>query len=343
MRILFIGNTWRGANDGSLFRSLSKSGYIIELIETNRFFPLNYSFFLKVVERLIYQIRLNEFNSYIIKTAIKSKSEVAIIYKGAEIFPETISKLKKMGIYTVNFYPDVSFFTHGALLAKSICLYDLIVSTKSFAKKDLLTNDIKSIVEFIPHGFDTEIHKPIKFEKSKIPNIYISDCVFIGQQSTSKANYIMNILTTIPTIDFKVWGNGWDNSIINKNYIVGNAVFGDYYALALQCSKISLGLLSEKVPGASSGDLITARTFEIPGTGAFMIHERTDEIHNYFEEDKEIVCFETNEELTDKVKYYLNHDSERDQIAKKGKFRAWKDHTYEKRAEQLIKIISNYI
>ena len=55
-----------------------------------------------------------------------------------------------------------------------------------------------------------------------------------------------------------------------------------------------------------------------------------------FEIDKEVVTYETAEEMIEKINYYLNHDEERQAIAEAGKNRAWKDHDYKKRLTRLI-------
>src|SRR5665213_280349 len=78
---------------------------------------------------------------------------------------------------------------------------------------------------------------------------------------------------------------------------------------------ICLGLLSEVRSGASSGDLITARTFQIPACGTFMLHERNAEVSQYFEEDREVVFFSTVEEMAAKIVHYLRNREERELIA----------------------------
>jgi len=111
---------------------------------------------------------------------------------------------------------------------------------------------------------------------------------------------------------------------------------GDYYALAIGSSKINLGLLSEKREGASQGDQVTSRTFHIPASGGFLLHERTGEVTDYFEEDKEIACFGTSEELVEKVRYSLANEQERRLIASAGYERCLKENSLTQRAQVII-------
>ena len=61
-----------------------------------------------------------------------------------------------------------------------------------------------------------------------------------------------------------------------------------------------------------------ARIFEVPMAGGFLLTEYVPGLENYFEIDKEIVCFKNAEEMIDKINYYLNHNEERRTIAKAG-------------------------
>lgn len=58
-----------------------------------------------------------------------------------------------------------------------------------------------------------------------------------------------------------------------------------------------------------------------------MLTEYTPGIENYFEIDKEIVCFDNAEEMVDKITYYLEHEEERRAIARAGWERATREHT----------------
>ncbi len=68
-----------------------------------------------------------------------------------------------------------------------------------------------------------------------------------------------------------------------------------------------------------------------------MLAERTGEHRAFFEEGKEVVYFASDEELLDKVRYYLAHDNERQGIAQAGYTRVTSGkHTYRDRVQQII-------
>lgn len=69
------------------------------------------------------------------------------------------------------------------------------------------------------------------------------------------------------------------------------------------------------------------RIIEVCLAGGFLLTEYVPYIENYFEIDKEIVCFHNTDEMVKKITYYLNHDEERRAIAKAGWERATSEYT----------------
>lgn len=86
-------------------------------------------------------------------------------------------------------------------------------------------------------------------------------------------------------------------------------------------------------------DQIKGRNFEIPGCGGFLLTEPAENLEDYYEIGKEVVCFDGVDDLIDKIKYYLAHEDERIAIARAGYERTLREHTYERRFNEIFKKI----
>ncbi|MNV28901.1 hypothetical protein D3C71_1201070 [compost metagenome] len=74
-------------------------------------------------------------------------------------------------------------------------------------------------------------------------------------------------------------------------------------------------------------------------SGTFQLSDARDDLATFYTPDEEIVTFNTQQELMDKIRYYLANEEERQRIALKGLERTLRDHTYPKRVNELLTII----
>jgi spore maturation protein CgeB len=118
----------------------------------------------------------------------------------------------------------------------------------------------------------------------------------------------------------RIWGPGWVRYARFhpwvRAHVVADGIWGARYPLALACSKIALGLLSKRIP-----ETTTTRTFEIPAMAVFMLAERTDDHLALFREGIEAEFFGSDDELQEKIVFYLKHDNARLKIAAAGRKR----------------------
>ena len=338
MKILAVGPLFRGSNAGGLFRAFSRSGQIIDIVDEFYFISMRGKRLVtKIIEKFVRPIQTVEFNDQIKSSILKLQPDVLFIYKGAFVYPETLDFAKSRGAKLVMFYPDVSMTFHGGNIPKCIPKYELIFTTKTFGKGDLQEKFGVNCGVFVPHGFDPEIHRKLPISR-RDHEMFDCDASFIGTWSPKKERFLAALKEAVPHLDLKVWGTQWSKSksqALEKS-LMHKDVFGDLYALAIRCSKVNLGILSEKVAGASSGDLITSRTFHIPGAGGFMLHERNEESVLYFDEGTEVGFFDGEAELIEKVRYYLKNEDERLTVAEAGHGRAVKDHSLDARAHTVL-------
>jgi len=90
-----------------------------------------------------------------------------------------------------------------------------------------------------------------------------------------------------------------------------------------------------------AGD-VTMRVFEGTACGALVL---TDTVANgldeLFEIGREIVVYQDDRDLLEKIAYYLAHEEEREAIARAGQARTLREHTYIHRMERLIHLVSS--
>jgi spore maturation protein CgeB len=85
------------------------------------------------------------------------------------------------------------------------------------------------------------------------------------------------------------------------------------------------------------------RLFEATGVGTLLITDWKRNLHEMFEPGKEVVAYRTPDDCGELIQYYLEHDEEREVIARSGQQRTLREHTYYHRAGELVGIVERYL
>jgi spore maturation protein CgeB len=228
--------------------------------------------------------------------------------------PHVLEALKQQNPrLLITFHSHDNLFFDGILKSKnffeSVKHYDIVFTnkTQNVARYQALG---APVAHFIPSAYEASIHKPVPDDKSLYGEMLAVS--FVGTYDHSRDRYI----EAVGWDRLNIWGNGWrryHHYLKNSEHIVPRAVYTNEFADVVSHSRINLGLLREE-----ADDRHTIRTFEIPACGGFQLAPRNDEILRFFDENREIACFGSPEELKDKVDYYLAHESERKKIAEAG-------------------------
>jgi hypothetical protein len=338
-RILYEGERWFGSNASSCQWALRRLGHSVLDVDVNTVVPLWESFSLKAARRLLRFLTMKEHNDYLLFLAREFKPHIFLAFKGDRIVPGTIQAMRAQGIATYNYYPDVSAFSHQAgWLPSTLQQYDCVFSTKSFLAADLESQGYPvQHWEYLPHGYDPRAHHPVAVTAEDQAR-YGADVTFIGGQTPAKERLLSVLLDRAPNLNLAVWGDRWQRtkSPALRACLRHRHIFGIEYMKAIGASRIVLGLLSEKQIGSRVGDQVTSRSFNIPACGAFMLHERTDEILRYYVEGREIECFGSLPELAEKIQYYLSHPEQRQAVAQAGYRRCVPAYSHDERIRSLI-------
>jgi spore maturation protein CgeB len=84
------------------------------------------------------------------------------------------------------------------------------------------------------------------------------------------------------------------------------------------------------------------RTFEIPMCGGLQLSSFTDELAAYFEEDKEIIFYRSDDEMISKTAFYMKPENKtlREKMKLSARRRAERDHSWIKRFEIVFSLLS---
>lgn len=282
----------------------------------------------RILWKLNFEIDHQNFNQRLIEFCAIESADFCFIVKGTFLYPGTLKKLKNKNIKLVSWSLDDMYAKHNRTVYYDAGLkyYDLVVTTKSYNVSELKKLGAKNIL-FQYQAYEKDFHMPFNDCKDKL-----WDVAFVGSFEKERFESIKSLAEN--GIKINIWGHGW-SFIANKypNIIyMGGEIFKEDFAKAFTCSKISLNFLRK-----INRDLHTSRSIEIPACKGFMLAERTDEHQKLFTEDKEAVYFSGNQELFEKVSYYLSHDDERNKIADAGFRRCINSgYTYDNRIKEII-------
>jgi len=224
---------------------------------------------------------------------------------------------------------------HGSVLSKNLDLrcYDLIIS---------LIPD--SVTEFRQMGIYSELHR-LSFEPRILSHLKDQkktiDISFVGSLYDVHSGR-MHFLEVLATRfgQMQIWGPGVShlskNSPIRKRY-AGQAWGLKMYQVICK-SVMTLNTHGDKVAYAAN-----MRLFETTGVGTLLITDWKENLHEMFEPGKEVVAYRTPEECAELIQYYLEHNDEREAIARAGQERTLREHTYYRRMQELAASVSKYL
>jgi spore maturation protein CgeB len=146
---------------------------------------------------------------------------------------------------------------------------------------------------------------------------------FVGQPHGNR----LEIIRELSELGFgpKVYGFGWTGA--------PRLPFHEMVRI-FNRTRINLNLSNASMP--NTPQQIKGRNFEIPGAGGFLMTSPADNLEEYYEDGKEIVVFRSTTELKERISYYLRHDSERSGIAQAGYERTIRDHTWDRRWNDIL-------
>lgn len=312
MRILYIGQYSEGTT--SKMRAEQIASIIpdstFDVIDIHVPFYKSHRLFRSIGVRYKIGPLLSNINNYINKNLVKDY-DLIWIDKGVFISKKTLLNIRSKAKKLIHFTPDMAFYANKASsFISNMNTYDFLITTKSAEVSMYEENvDSKKII-LAKQGYDLKVHQSYyTFEEKED---YIS---FIGLFENSRGEIIQKIIDN--KIHVRVAGKGWSEFVQkNKNNsyfkFVGTGLFSAEYSKFISKSLMSLGLLSKNFP-----ELHTTRTFEIPACKTALITEINKETSSFYN-DNEVIFFKDHDDLIKKIKFYIDHKKDLNEVTLRG-------------------------
>jgi spore maturation protein CgeB len=88
---------------------------------------------------------------------------------------------------------------------------------------------------------------------------------------------------------------------------------------------------------------LNQRLFDVPLCNGFVLTDWRESLADHFDLDKEVVYFENDEDLLDKVRYYLKNPSAREPIIQKAQDRVLREHLMEHRVKTILETVKDVL
>jgi spore maturation protein CgeB len=335
MRIYYIGQLWEGGTCRERMHTLQNFGHEIVPFDTTPWISGGNHILRSLAHRLNFGPHVWGMNHSInAHSSTIGSVDLVWIDKGRWIYPATLHAIREQTQGRLLHYTaDAQFHDNRSRhFQKCVSIYDWVVTTKPF-ELEIYKNCGARQILFALQGFDPRF---ISYKREpQEAAIWESDVCFVGHYQPHYAARLRAASEVAGCL--RVWGPRWPQYVNNNEwarpYVCSNGVWGKDYLRALANTKIALGLLGKHIP-----DTTTTRSFEIPAMGIFLLAERTGDHLDLFEEGKEAEFFANDEELKDKIRFYLANGVARKRIAAAGRERCL--HSGYSSTEQLTKILA---
>lgn len=189
--------------------------------------------------------------------------------------------------------------------------------------EELLTDDIVAEVKNSVQGFPAPPEKSFLTDKRIVSQEYIGNAITALERDDTFRMLSEHFHTTIYT--------GSDTTGLPNLENRGLAKSQEEMPVIFHGSKININTTSKPIRTG-----LPLRIFDILSCGGFCISNYQAEIPELFVPGEEIVMYESLDELQELCAYYLDHESERRQIAEAGFEKLKKCYTYETVLQKLL-------
>lgn len=282
------------------------------------------------------QTYVETLSSMLLESFAEKPIDILICMAQAPISPRALQELRRQGVVTVLwFVEDYLRFTYWKEMAK---YYDFVFTIQKGDCIEAIRAAGAGSVHYLPTACDPRFHIPMNLSEEDREK-WGSPISFVGAGYHNR----QQAFASLAHYPFKIWGSEWPACKPFDRMVqeASRRISPEEYIKIFNASDINLNLhsSSERDGVDPTGDFLNPRTFELASCEAFQLVDERALLAEAFVAGEEVVTFNSVADLKDKIDYYSSRPEERRRIARKGRERVLRDHTYEKRMEEMLSVV----
>jgi spore maturation protein CgeB len=335
MRILVVGESHPWSSEIGYARELRRVGCEVEIwnnkVSRRLFFKRDW-WKLDPVARGLYDFVASIF---FIKKSTTSRPDIIFMPKVENIHSRAIQITKaKTHARVFTWYPDHPFKANmtSMNILRNLPNYDLFYIWGNFLIESIQSAGAPD-VRYLPFAFDPETHQSKIEPSNEDLKRFGCEVCFIGAWDKERERD----LEPLSSFDLAIWGPGWlenlDRSSPLRKFVRGAGVYNENLVKAYKSSKIVFNHLR-----LHNGSAHNVRSMEIAGIGGgVQVVRRTQELAcELFKEDEHLVCFDSVEELKQKIQFLLSNPIISKRISESARKKVFSDHLLEYRIKTIL-------
>ena len=267
----------------------------------------------------------NYIRGKVISALPNTKYNLVHVDCGELVGPSLVRELKRRFGTVVNYNIDDPFGQRDGkrwrLYLAALADYSCVIVVRDCNIPEAYAAGARKVLR-VHRSADEIAHNPRLLAEDEVQR-WESDVSFIGTWMPERGPFMAKLIEF--GVPLRIYGDRWQRAPewnVLRDHWRGPGLYDDNYAKAIQCTKVSLGLLSK-----GNRDLTTTRSFEVPYLAGVLCAERTREHMSLYTEDEEAVFWSVPEECAAKCMRLLQDEPHRKRIAQQGRMRCIKNKT----------------
>ncbi|MBA7627323.1 hypothetical protein ES703_34785 [subsurface metagenome] len=266
---------------------------------------------------VVFTVPLNHLKG--LPTHIKEKYHIPILYYDGDV----PASLPQFGGFKSGFK-----IYQGADLTE----YDGFISNSKGGVPELEKMGAKN-VNVLYYGTDPALFTPLNIKQD-------IDVFFYGHGCEYRKEWIEAMITTpskrLTNKRFAIRATGFEIDLGNTEKLP----YASFSKLREYCSRSKINLNITRKAHASVHASSSSRPFELASMGCCIVSNPYKGLEEWFEPKKEVFIVESAEEAIEIYEWLLRNGAERRKVGEQARERVLREHTYQHRARELVKILN---